>query len=200
MVARPDIGERDIGALGEHRMVFQQRAYLAEIIGIDIVDPEHRMRIAHVDHGRRMQDRLVDRSDLQLDGAGIAEFLRQRDFVPGKTRHAHVDGRDQRRFALPAVQEPGAGLEDQRALAGFLEHQLGDAAHAVAAGAGFGTVIVVDAHKAVGAGRARRVQRHELIVGRAARLRRGARFVRRNGARLSRACRPPRSRCRGRSS
>ena len=44
----------------------------------------------------------------------------------------------------------------------------GHAAHAVAAGAGFRAVIVVDADEGVGAGRARRIERHQLIVRRAA--------------------------------
>ena len=54
------------------------------------------------------------------------------------------------------------------------EHQVGDAAHAVAAGARFRAVIVVDANEGVGARRARRIERHQLIVRRAA-LRRGRR-------------------------
>ena len=57
--------------------------------------------------------------------------------------------------------------------AGLLADQSGDAAHAVAAGASFGTVIVVDANKTVRR-RTRRIEHHELIV----RLlpRRGLRF------------------------
>ena len=43
----------------------------------------------------------------------------------------------------------------------------------------FRAVVVVDAHKGVGAGRARRHERHQLIVGRAVRLRGGARLGRR---------------------
>ena len=61
-------------------------------------------------------------------------------------------------------------------LAGFLEQQLGDAAHAVAARARLRAVVVVDAHIAVGAGRARRMQAISLIVGRAVRLRGRARL------------------------
>src|SRR5258705_145480 len=104
-VARRDMRERDVGTLGKHRMVLQHRADPAEIVGIDVVDPEHRMRVAHV-HGRwRVQDRLVDRPDLQLDGASVAKLLGERNLVPGKARLAHVDGRDQRLIALPAVED-----------------------------------------------------------------------------------------------
>ena len=66
-----------------------------------------------------------------------------------------------------AVQQPGLRLEGQRVLAGLAEQQLGDAARAVAAGAGLRAVVVVDAHEGVGARRARRIERHHLVVGRA---------------------------------
>ena len=98
------------------------------------------------------------------------------------------------------LSRPAVRLEGERVLAGLAEHQLGDAAHAVAAGAGGRAVAVVDAHIGVGAGRARRVERHHLVVGRAGRLRGGARVRRRRSAPARRACRPPRSRCRDRSS
>ena len=101
-----------------------------------------------------------------------------------KARLAHVHRRNQRRLVLPAVEQAGLGLEGQRALAGFLEQQLGDAAHAVAAGARLRAVIVVDAHIGVGAGRARRVQGHQLVVGRAVGLRGRARLGRADRAGL----------------
>src|SRR5262249_10781659 len=166
------------------RMVLQQRPDLAEVIGADVVDPEDGVGIAHADDGRRMQDRLVRRPDLQLDGAGILEFLRERDLVPGETRFAHVDGRNQRPIALPAAQQSGRGFQRQCALAGFLEQELGDAAHAVAAGARFRSVVIVDADIAIGAGRARRMERHQLVVWRAVGLRGGARLGRADCSRL----------------
>ena len=67
-------------------------------------------------------------------------------------------------LSMPAVVS-----KVERALAALLRHQVGDAAHAVAAGAGLRTVIVVDADEGIGAGRARRIERHQLIVGRALR-------------------------------
>src|SRR6266851_4438630 len=38
-----------------------------ENVGVDVVNPEDRMRIAHADRRRRVQHRRVDRADLQLD-------------------------------------------------------------------------------------------------------------------------------------
>ena len=177
-VARDDMRQRDVGALGKHRMVFQQRPEAVRDHRRHVIDPEDRVRIAHIHHRRRMQHRLVDRPDLQFDGAGVAEFFRQRDFVPGEFRRAHVHG-EQAVGALPAIEDAARGLEGERALAAFLRHQVGDAAHAVAAGAGFRAVIVVDADEGVGARRARRIKRHQLVVGRAVRAGRRARFLRR---------------------
>ena len=48
-VARRDVGERDVGALGEDRMVLEQRPEAGEVVGVDVVDPEDRVRVAHVD-------------------------------------------------------------------------------------------------------------------------------------------------------
>src|SRR4249919_3172040 len=84
-----------------------------------------------------------------------------------------------------SFQQSGLGLERQRGLAGLLEQQLGDAAHAVAARTRLRAVAVVDADIRVRAGRARRVQGHELIIRRAVGLRGRARLVRGDRAGLS---------------
>ena len=84
--------ERDVRALGKDRMVFQHRARTRRDRRLHVVDPEDRMRIAHVDDRGRMQHRRVDRADLQFDHAGVAEFLGERNVVPGEARLAHVDG------------------------------------------------------------------------------------------------------------
>ena len=68
-----------------------------------------------------MQDRLVDRTDPQLDSAGVLDFLGKRDLVPRKARLAHIHGRDQRPVTLPAGQQPGPRFQYQSALSGFLE-------------------------------------------------------------------------------
>ena len=64
-----------------------------------------------------MQDRIVDRPDLQFDRAGVAEFLGQRNLVPGETRLAHIDGEEAGRRRLPAIENAGVGLEGERVLA-----------------------------------------------------------------------------------
>src|SRR5712671_2102811 len=97
-----------------------------------------------------MQDRVVDRADLQFDGARVGKFLSERNLVPGKPRLAHIDRRDERSLTLPAIDETGLGLEGERLLAGFLEQEIGEAAHAVAAGSRFRTVVVIDANVSVG--------------------------------------------------
>ena len=43
-----------------------------------------------------MQNRIVDRADLQLDGARVAEFFRQRNVLPAEFRLAHIDGNRRR--------------------------------------------------------------------------------------------------------
>src|SRR6266446_7871977 len=109
-----------------------------------------------------MQNRTVDRADLQFDETRVGKFLGERNLIPGKPRLTHVDRRDERSLALPAIDETGLGLEGERLLTGFPEQQVGQAAHAVAAGTRFRTVIVIDAYVSVGAWRTRRMQHHEL--------------------------------------
>src|SRR5260370_1479069 len=41
------MGQRDIGTLRKNRMIFEERPEAAEIVGVDVVDPEDRMRITH---------------------------------------------------------------------------------------------------------------------------------------------------------
>src|SRR5262249_38088444 len=74
------------------------------------------------------------------------------------------------------------GLEGERRLAAFPEYQLGEAAHAVAAGCRLAAVVVVDAHEGIGAGEARRMQDHQLIVRHPAGAARRARTGSRHGA------------------
>ena len=106
----------------------------ARSIGLDVVDPEDRVRIAHVDRRGRMQDRRVDRADLQLDGAGVVEFLGERDLVPAEARLAHVDGDRLRLAGVEGAEQPGIGL-DRGGLPAVLAHQQpADAARGVAAG------------------------------------------------------------------
>ena len=110
MIARRYGRERDVGALGKHRMVFEQRADLCQIIGLRIVDPENRVRIAHADDRRRVQDRCAARADLKLDRPRIGKFLGQRDFIPPQAGAAHVNG-EPPVAGLPARNEPGGSFE-----------------------------------------------------------------------------------------
>src|ERR1039458_5641866 len=50
-----------------------------------------------------MQDRFVDRSDLQFDGAGIAEFFCERNLVPLEARRTHIH-REHSVRTLPAIE------------------------------------------------------------------------------------------------
>ena len=47
--------------------------------------------IADIDGARTMQDRIIDRTDLQFNHAGVAKLLCQRDLVPLKSWRAHID-------------------------------------------------------------------------------------------------------------
>src|SRR3954463_11247042 len=105
-----------------------------------------------------MQDRRIDRADLQLDGSRITELLGERNILPAEFWRAHVDGVEIWRRALPTIQQAGPGLEGHGSLAGLLEQLAHHAAHAVAAGARFGAVAVVDANKGLGALQPRGVQ------------------------------------------
>ena len=110
-----------------------------------------------------MQDRRLDRPDLQLDGARVAELFRERDVAPAEFRHAHVDGDG---HALegrrPAALLRGRASSDAHAPACVriaalsrplsLHQQPADAAGGVAAGLDLAAVGVVDAHEGVGAG------------------------------------------------
>ena len=160
------MSERNIGAFRENRMIFEQGADFRKIIGLDVIDPENRMRIAHV-HGRgRMQNWRVDRTDLQFDLARVMEWLAERDFVPGKARAAHIDGKN-RLGPAQAFEPRGGGLQNEFFARRSPRQDEGDAARAVAAGLGLRTVAVVDRHEGIGLGRARLMQHHELIEGKA---------------------------------
>ena len=152
-------------------MVLQERSDLTELMSLDIIDPEDRVRVSHIDRRRRMEERPVDRADLQFDGAGIPKFLRKRDFLPGKARPAHIDRRSERLVPLPAVQEAGFGLEGQRGFASLVKQEICDATHAVAAGTRFGAVTVVNAYISVGTGCPRSMERHKLVAAHSVRLR-----------------------------
>ena len=84
-----------------------------------------------------------------------------------KARLAHVDGEPAGASPFQQLSRPALVSNVSASLPVSLNSEIGDAAHAVAAGARFRAVVVVDAHVGVGAGRARRMERHQLVVGRA---------------------------------
>ena len=112
-----------------------------------------------------------------------ANSSRQRNLVPAKMRRTHID-RKHPLAGAPARDYSRRGFEGELGLAGLGADQGGDAAHAVAAGARFRSVVVVDADRRIGAAAAaRRIKRHQLIVGLLARGR--ARLGRLDRARRS---------------
>ena len=100
----------------------------------------------------------------KFDRARVAEFLGERNLVPAETRRAHVDGEQPAVRPASKAMSPAAVSKLSASLPVSLADQRGDAAHAVAAGARLRAVIVVDADEGVGAA-ARRIKRHELVVG-----------------------------------
>src|SRR5580704_7530168 len=141
MRAGSDMGERNIGALREYWVIFEQGADPCEII-----DPENRMRIAHVYGRGRMQNRRVDRTDLQFDLARVMEWLAERDFIPGKARAAHIDG-ENRLGPAQAFEPRGGGLQNEPSARRSPRQGKGDAARPIAAGLRLRTIAVVDRHE-----------------------------------------------------
>src|SRR3954452_17533832 len=115
-----------------------------------------------------MQDRIVDRPDLQFDVAGVAKLFRQWYVLPAELGRAHIDGVKIGRRSLPAIEQPRCGLERRGSLAGLLEDLPHHTAHAVAAGACPRAVVVVDADESCGAVEPRLLKYHELVVAYAA--------------------------------
>ena len=144
--------ERDVGALGEDRVVLQERPEAREVVGVDVVDPEDRVRIADVRDGGRVQHRRLDRPDLKLDRARVAELFGEWDVGPAEFRHAHVDGDEVGAVRGPHEEEAGDGLDRGGAAAGLGHQEPADAAGGVAAGLDLAAVGVVDAHEGFGRG------------------------------------------------
>src|SRR5690606_38777298 len=162
-LARTDLRNRDVGAFREDRMVFQQRPELFEVVGPDVfIDPEDRVRIAHRGDRWRMQHRRVNRADLELDGAGVAKLLGERNVLPVKARLAHIDG-DEAILVLDRVDDAGERLEGKNLLVGLGGQRRDDAAGAVAAGLRQRAVRIYDLDIKICACETRIVDRHDLI-------------------------------------
>ena len=124
------------------------RANPGKIHAVHVFDEEDGMWIADIDDGWCVQDRIVDRADLQLDTTCVADFLSEWNFVPFQAGCAHVD----RNVAIRCAAAPGHGAEGfdyDFGLAGFVQHEGGNTASGIAAGFHLAAVCVPDAHKAV---------------------------------------------------
>ena len=158
-----DKSDGNVGALGKDRMVFQEGSELVEIIGPDIlVHPENGVRISHRHGRRRMQNRRVNRADLQFDEARVAELFGERNLVPFKHRLPHIDGH-QPVLMFGRLKNPRQRLKHKRLLARLRRQRLHHAARAVAAGLRLAAVAVDDLDIGVGVRRLRLVDRHDLV-------------------------------------
>ena len=77
-----DLNERDIGALRKERMMFELRPEPGEVVSLDIIDEEHAMRIADIDHGWRAERGILDRAE--RDHPRVVERLAERNFLPAR--------------------------------------------------------------------------------------------------------------------
>jgi hypothetical protein len=123
-----------------------------EVIGVDIVDPEEPRGDCPLPHHEgECRIGLLDLSRSAIDVAGLSRnFLASGMSCQPKLGRAHVDGVEIGRRALPAIQQPARVSKVTRSgrSSRTAAHH---AAHAVAAGAGFRAVIVVDADEGLGA-------------------------------------------------
>src|SRR5436190_1662312 len=53
-IARAHLRERDVRPLRKHRVMLEQRPNLFEVMDIDVIDPENRMRVSHAQSRGRM--------------------------------------------------------------------------------------------------------------------------------------------------
>jgi len=162
-------------------VVLDQRARAAHegIVG-RVIHEEDDVRVAHRDGAGRVQNRRVDRADLQLDAPGVHGLV-ERDLLPVQTRRAHVDG-DTATGRAACGGRSAEGVDRHLILAARLQQHPADAAQGVAAGLDHAAVGVPHPHEGVGGRRG--FQRDQLVAA-LARLPvgDGARLVGRRGER-----------------
>ncbi|MNE19512.1 hypothetical protein D3C80_1125990 [compost metagenome] len=143
MVAVDDLGEADVDPFGEQGVMLDQGARAAHEGVVLLIGEKDNVRIAHRDRAGRMQNRGVDRPDLQFDAARV-HFLGQRHLVPVQTRLAHIHrdlmmGRGRRPFGIsrpdaaviaraPCRRRSAQGVDHHLFLVGGLQQQPADAA------------------------------------------------------------------------
>jgi hypothetical protein len=107
------------------------------------------MRIADIDHRRRIEDRPIGRPDLKRDRPGVVESLLERDLVPAETRGSHIDG-DHAAAVAAAAQQPAQRLDRHRRFAAFAKDEVGNAARGIAAALHLVAIAVPDPHADIG--------------------------------------------------
>ena len=156
-------GERDVGALGKERMMFEQRADLAR----DRRRRHRRPRRSRADCPCSRPTASAGSARRSVRSAVRSRACRGIGFASGissqRKRGAPISTVNSPSVGAPAGDCTGRRLEIQLRLAGLGADQRSDAAHAVAAGAGLRAVVVVDADQGVAAA-SPRIKRHELVV------------------------------------
>ena len=143
-VGAEDLGEADIGALGEQPVVLDPWAGLFHRRGLGVGHEEHHVRIAHGDAAGPGELGI----DLQVDLGGV-HFQGQGDVAPVQAGFAHVD-RDLAVARAKGEEDAGRRLDAHGLGARRLHHQPADAARGVATGRHLAAVGVPDAHAGVG--------------------------------------------------
>ena len=70
-VFRVVLREPNIRAFWKGRVPLNEGTNGGNIIGVNVIDKEHRMRIAHADHGRHIEIRIIHRPNFHIDAAHI---------------------------------------------------------------------------------------------------------------------------------
>ncbi|MPM93483.1 hypothetical protein SDC9_140620 [bioreactor metagenome] len=141
-------------------MDFQRRAPRFKLDGVDVIDKDHEMRIAH--RNRRAGEGASGGFQRHFN-RGVGSVSGHRNFGAGEARHAHVDP-DQ-----PVVEQPRPDDARQRMQREFTMARrkaaavdvLRDATGGIAAHFRLGAVGIVDVHREIGA--AERLDGHQSV-------------------------------------
>jgi hypothetical protein len=89
--------------------------------------------------------------------------MRQRNFMPSRSRQSHIHGKRPVAQRL-RLEQTRHSLDPHPAVPGLAVEQVGDAAGSIAAGLGLAAICVADAHQDLGGGMARRLEQDHLIT------------------------------------
>src|SRR5262245_34369325 len=135
---------------------------VGEIIGCHVFDPEYGVRVANVGHRRLVQDRFIDRANLQFDRTRVGKSLRERNVTPAESRGPHIDA-DPLRAGHLDVETACPRLEYEGAPSRLFRFKPANATHAIAAGFGLRTVGIKDADVGLSSG-AHGFEKHHHLV------------------------------------